>query len=399
MASGVWNAVKAAGGIARAAGGIAADPGGSWETLKERAQMTTDLAENISKIWGFGKEAYGGISAIIQNPLWIGEGLALMRAHQTCDTIAAFSATSPVNLQTVIHDCLEWAVAHESSGNAIDQVLIHLVDKFREQETKPLENRNPTCLTMMKVMVLLSDVQLDEETKKKLGQCLRESTESMQNGRFDREEDAWNDFRRIMIPLEGQSILPSLVKEYWRDVDIQNKRLDDHQLLNRILDSMQRDGIQWDTLNAQATDEEKERKALISKIKNVMMYGCTIDYYNTSKLSALQRWVNEASGATLNGISSAFSENMAENHILVQILTYYMFAILGLGGYGYFTEYAADRISGHSLRRHKAAEWILNSLWPIPLSLSMLTAQTGLFALKRSNLLSNSKTTIAKSHD
>ena len=387
----MWSAGKAVGGLVRAAGGIAADPSGSWETLKERAQMTTDLAENISKIWGFGKEAYGGISAIIQNPLWIGEGLALMRAHQTCDTIAAFSATSPVNLQTVIHDCLEWAVAHESSVNPTDQVLIHSIDKFREQETKPLENRNPTCLTMMKVMVLLSDVQLDEETKKKLGQCLRESTESMQNGRFDREEDAWNDFRRIMIPLEGQSILPSLVKEYWRDVDIQNKRLDDHQLLNRILDSMQRDGIQWDTLNAQATDEEKERKALISKIKNVMMYGCTIDYYNTSKLSALQRWVNEASGATLNGISSAFSQNMAENHILVQILTYYMFAILGLGGYGYFTEYAADRISGHSLRRHKAAEWILNSLWPIPLSLSVLTAKTGLFALQNSNLFSSKR--------
>ena len=387
----MWSAGKAVGGLVRAAGGIAADPSGSWETLKERAQMTTDLAENISKIWGFGKEAYGGISAIIQNPLWIGEGLALMRAHQTCDTIAAFSATSPVNLQTVIHDCLEWAVAHESSVNPTDQVLIHSIDKFREQETKPLENRNPTCLTMMKVMVLLSDVQLDEETKKKLGQCLRESTESMQNGRFDREEDAWNDFRRIMIPLEGQSILPSLVKEYWRDVDIQNKRLDDHQLLNRILDSMQRDGIQWDTLNAQATDEEKERKALISKIKNVMMYGCTIDYYNTSKLSALQRWVNEASGATLNGISSAFSQNMAENHILVQILTYYMFAILGLGGYGYFTEYAADRISGHSLIRHKSAEWILNSLWPIPLSLSVLTAKTGLFALQNSNLFSSKR--------
>ena len=383
MASGVWNAVKAAGGIARAAGGIAADPGGSWETLKERAQMTTDLAENISKIWGFGKEAYGGISAIIQNPLWIGEGLALMRAHQTCDTIAAFSATSPVNFQTVIHDCLAWAVAHESSVNPTDQVLIHSIDKFREQETKPLENRNPTCLTMMKVMVLLSDVQLDEETKKKLGQRLRIATELMQRGDIGGEEHDWIKFTDLMRDIETNNVIPYPIGECWRRVKF-DERIDDRKILNEILDSIQSEGH-----NAQATDEEKERKALISKIKNVMMYGCTIDYYNTSKLSALQRWVNEASGATLNGISSAFSENMAENHILVQILTYYMFAILGLGGYGYFTEYAADRISGHSLRRHKAAEWILNSLWPIPLSLSMLTAQTGLFALKKSNLLSN----------
>jgi hypothetical protein len=322
--------------------------------------------------------------------LWIGEGLALMRAHQTCDTIAAFSATSPVNFQTVIHDCLEWAVAHDSVSIGNPKVLIDSIEILRKQETKPLENRNPTCLTMMKVMVLLSDVQLDTDTKKKLGQCLRKATESMQNGRFDDEENDWIKFTDLMSDIEQNNEILYPIRECWRRVKFDDERYDDRKLLNKLLDSIQSDGIQWDTLNAQATDEGKERKALISKINNVMMYGCTIDYYNTSKLSALQRWVNEASGATLNGISSAFSQNMAENHILVQILTYYMFAILGLGSYGYFTEYAADRISGHSLRRHKAAEWILNSLWPIPLSLSMLTAQTGLFALQNSNLLSNS---------
>lgn len=253
-----------------------------YSGTKENVKIAADLIDKTKQIAGIINQAKDEISDIVSDPLWVHEGLLFKRAHDSCVFMASVTATRPQDLRTVVNECAQWSIRQyeNTSSDPVDLLFKSRAAQIISQADAPSVQVDPTCLVMMNIMRQLSNTQLDKQTRSALGKLLCSAIQNMHTSNADEDQYVWLEFKDLVLKsISSQKITDAgRIKEYISQITAarahpEAEHLDDYQFLKLLLQAIY-------PITSKAG---KQQKALITRMEDVMVYGCAVDYYGIAK--------------------------------------------------------------------------------------------------------------------